>query len=293
METTISDAGSSSVVLAKGSAMGSLFLASMIFGLIPLKLAQIFKWGEVDAEGNVKKDARTSLIVSILLSFGGGVLLATTFLHLLPEISANIVSLQHKGLIPESTSHLHLPELLMCAGFFTIYLVEELVHTYLHRHKKNLVTKKDKLKAISENNQKTNTIEALSDNFVRGANARNSNIIISLNQKRRTSLDDPINGKSTADLINSEDNNRLSQISIENGKNHQHSSNGHSHSHLPTPSEDEDMLVSSLRGLLIVLALSVHELFEGLAVGLESSAGNVWYMFAAVAAHKFVRLLED
>ncbi|XP_076662670.1 zinc transporter ZIP1-like isoform X3 [Andrena cerasifolii] len=66
--------------------------------------------------------------------------------------------------------------------------------------------------------------------------------------------------------------------------------NGHGHSHhLPViMDEKDDFVISSLRGLLIVLGLSVHELFEGLAIGLESSASYVWYMFAAVAAHKFV-----
>lgn len=46
--------------------------------------------------------------------------------------------------------------------------------------------------------------------------------------------------------------------------------------------------MSSIRGLLIVMALSVHELFEGLAVGLEDEPSNVWYMFGSVAAHKLV-----
>ncbi|XP_026672652.1 zinc transporter ZIP3-like isoform X3 [Ceratina calcarata] len=69
--------------------------------------------------------------------------------------------------------------------------------------------------------------------------------------------------------------------------------NGHGHSHhLPAAAvimdEKDEFIISSLRGLLIVLGLSVHELFEGLAIGLESSASYVWYMFAAVAAHKFV-----
>ncbi|XP_014473188.1 PREDICTED: zinc transporter ZIP1-like isoform X3 [Dinoponera quadriceps] len=69
--------------------------------------------------------------------------------------------------------------------------------------------------------------------------------------------------------------------------------NGHTHmghSHLPVimESNEEDFVISSLRGLLIVLGLSVHELFEGLAIGLESSSSYVWYMFGAVAAHKFV-----
>ncbi|KAL4715995.1 hypothetical protein ACJJTC_013295 [Scirpophaga incertulas] len=61
---------------------------------------------------------------------------------------------------------------------------------------------------------------------------------------------------------------------------------GHGHSH--TPSSTDDSVMAAFRGLLIVLALSIHELFEGLAVGLEASVANVWYMFVAVSAHKYL-----
>lgn len=64
---------------------------------------------------------------------------------------------------------------------------------------------------------------------------------------------------------------------IANGHGHSHGQShglGHGHSHVVVDSEDS--MMSALRGLLIVLALSVHELFEGLAVGLESSVANVW-----------------
>lgn len=50
------------------------------------------------------------------------------------------------------------------------------------------------------------------------------------------------------------------------------------HSHLPAimNENEDDATIISLRGLLIVLGLSVHELFEGLAIGLESSSRFVW-----------------
>lgn len=64
--------------IAKGVTMLVLFCASMIFGLIPFKLSKWYNWTDPN------KDARTNTIVSTLLSFGGGVLLATTFMHLLP-----------------------------------------------------------------------------------------------------------------------------------------------------------------------------------------------------------------
>jgi len=47
-------------------------------------------------------------------------------------------------------------------------------------------------------------------------------------------------------------------------------------------------VATSFRGLLAVLALSFHAVFEGLAVGLEASVANVWYLFAAIATHKLV-----
>lgn len=45
---------------------------------------------------------------------------------------------------------------------------------------------------------------------------------------------------------------------------------------MPVGMDVGDDVTAALRGLLIVLALSIHELFEGLAVGLESSTSHVW-----------------
>lgn len=81
------------VVIAKGVSMAVLFCASMICGIVPLFLAKKFRWISPDEAGNLKSKNR---IVMTLLSFGGGVLLSTTFLHLLPEVNHNIEHLQGK-----------------------------------------------------------------------------------------------------------------------------------------------------------------------------------------------------
>lgn len=212
------------VLISKIVSGSVLFLVSTICGILPFKLAKFFKWA--DQTDNEKKP---SLMVNILLCFGGGVLIATTFLHLLPDISMTIDWLKQEGLI--SDMGFSLPELLMMAGFFLIYLVEEIVHNYLHRHQRKVK------KEIEDKNAVTNSY------------------------------------------------NKSVDSTVEVPQNH-----GHGHSHIiPLPhSEDEDMLVSSLRGLLIVLALSIHELFEGFAVGLQKSSKGVYFMFAAVSAHKYV-----
>lgn len=59
------------------------------------------------------------------------------------------------------------------------------------------------------------------------------------------------------------------------------------HSHIPL-TFDTDSTIAIIRGFLLILALSLHALFEGLAIGLESSPRAVWYMFGAVSAHKMV-----
>lgn len=132
-------------------------------------------------------------------------------------------------------------------GFFLIYLIEELVHTYLHHHQHKKMREMEREKDLGAA-------------FMRGVNARNSAIMKGFPSTMSANEAVP------------------SVPSVEDApKDTQAQAHGHSHTAgiLPTGEED-DMLVTSLRGLLIVLALSIHELFEGFAVGLErTSAGAV------------------
>lgn len=226
--------------------MASLFVISMTSGMIPYFLSRWFDWSDP------KRDPRANLLISSLLSFGGGALLCTTLMHLLPEIDEIIAELQSEGRMP--AWEFSITNLLMAVGFFIIYLVEEVVHAYLRRHQKKS-----------------------SGAFLRGRDARESlRAGKTQDDSNKASENNGITSISTADLVENEHVNSAT-----------HSHNHHQHSHIPAVNGD-DLLVSSIRGLLIVLALSVHELFEGLAVGLESTNSNVWYMFGSVSAHKVV-----
>ncbi|XP_050353868.1 zinc transporter ZIP1-like [Nymphalis io] len=213
---------------AKIITMVSLFSISMVFGLSPMLISLKFGWFTKSDGNNMR--ASNQFVIG-LLSFGGGVLFATTFMHLLPEVDENIELLQEAGLIPEMP--IYLAALIMCCGFFMMYLVEELVHVYIN----------------SRENKTANT------SFTRVLSIRRTS------EEAGVSSDKPI-------------------------KELEATAHHHGHSHLAVTSDDT--VVAALRGLLIVLALSIHELFEGLAVGLESSARNVWYMFGAVSAHKYI-----
>lgn len=69
------------LMISKVISGSGLFIVSTICGVIPFKLAKIFKWTEPISDGT---NTSTKQTVNLLLCFGGGVLLATTFLHLLP-----------------------------------------------------------------------------------------------------------------------------------------------------------------------------------------------------------------
>lgn len=234
VSSSVADGGGN-VNIAKGTAMCVLFACSMLLGTLPIQLS---KWLAKNG-----KTQESNKYVQMLLGAGGGVLLCTTFLHLLPEVAETFEELD---LTP--TLEIHLAELLMCIGFFLMYFVEECVHVYLHRKEKQ-----------SEFSPLVRTLSV-----------------------RRGDIDTPrgsmVQPPKLQEVVVTEKTKPDHQ--------HDHKHDGHTHTHvLPG---DVDSTVKALRGLLIVLALSVHELFEGLSVGLEASAGNVWYMFGAVSAHKLV-----
>ncbi|XP_014371933.2 zinc transporter ZIP1 [Papilio machaon] len=228
VEAMVNDEGG--VLKAKIVTMITLFGVSMVVGCLPMLISMKFNWFTKSTGPNMRSSNR---LVIGLLSFGGGVLFATTFMHLLPEVDENIKLLQESG----DLRHLpiYLAALIMCSGFFMMYLVEELVHVYIS----------------SRENKTANT------SFTR---------VLSI----RRSSQEASNIVETA----------AASKEVEAARHH-------GHSHIAMDPAD-DTIVAALRGLLIVLALSIHELFEGLAVGLESSSRNVWYMFGAVSAHKYI-----
>lgn len=83
MSSGIEDESNHDLLISKIISGSGLFVISVICGVIPFKLAKIFKWDEPISDGTNTSSKRA---VNMLLCFGGGVLLATTFLHLLPGI---------------------------------------------------------------------------------------------------------------------------------------------------------------------------------------------------------------
>ncbi len=84
----------------------------------------------------------------------------------------------------------------------------------------------------------------------------------------------------------SSNNNKKANKSKENGG---HSDRGCDDMlHHVEEEEQEHSFEATLRGFLVILALSLHAVFEGIALGLTSSVKSVWFIFFAIASHKFV-----
>ena len=110
-------------------AMFILLLGTLTLGLIPI----FFKRGA--AQNGWRRKA-----TSLLLCFGGGVLLATCFTHILPEVILCCSRFKYGSNLDRSSQVVEsfntfpeleekpIGEILLCAGFFFVYLVEELVH---------------------------------------------------------------------------------------------------------------------------------------------------------------------
>ncbi|XP_073845444.1 zinc transporter ZIP3-like [Musca autumnalis] len=303
------------LLVTKCLAMVCLFLATVIFGCIPFMLNCCLKFTEKPPE------SRSARVVQYLLYFGGGVLLATTFIHLLPEVQEVVEHLQTCGQMGET--NFAVAETFMCAGFFLMYLIEECVHKFLHRHKK------------SDHESDAEDDDSVAAAFERGHSIRNSVLVKGRRKKSEDyvaednvagtitiksvevmgngnangSYENPSYLQSTLTvnhLVGDQGCEKHSDLQLEPTKSpcstpkhhhdnqvgdHQHHDHGgHGHSHLPIQSsnDNENVVSSSLRGLGIVLALSLHEVFEGLAIGLEDSSSSVWFLFAAVSAHKLV-----
>lgn len=215
------------LIVAKITAMVVLGTVSFIIGILPMRLSKLvdIKTGDQDKH----------LVISLLLCFGGGVLLFTTFLHLQPEVRESLAQLEEEHKIPTFGHGIQTSELVFCLGFFLVYLIEEVVHRCLE--KKN---------------------EPIASGITKGN--------LAIPRVTLTKVDD--------NQISYNVNTSTKELIAVEGA-------GHGHGH-------HVVVKKSFRGLLAVLALSFHAVFEGLAVGLETGVDKVWYLFAAIATHKFV-----
>jgi len=104
----------------------------VLLGVLPFLVgASVLPLRRLLSFGNHAAKRRHEFIASILLCFGAGVLMATSFVHILPESREGMHEVQ------ESLGIECLPEVVFCGGFFLVYFIECLIHLVLSKSVKS------------------------------------------------------------------------------------------------------------------------------------------------------------
>jgi len=280
----------------------------LFFGLVPLKITKKLKlWGESGVSHQLvnQRRRRVDAAISFCLSFGGGVLLATCFIHMIPEVRESLEAVKRSGssVISDNTSF-PFAEFIICCGFFLVYVIEEVVHrVFLHSgHKEPCVrpaspecspTAETELKKTEKNtgdkfNVRSETDVPLSAKSRPGTGGKivpaSSQVhliasSLSLEQSGKDSGLFSIPQQSTLISVAGKANCYPCDVKAKSELLHHH------HAGFSIGSLNEESMVGSLRRFLVVVALSFHSVFEGLAIGIQQTQRDVWYLFTAVSIH--------
>ena len=288
--------------------LAMLFLGgiSIILGFIPLRMGKWFKESD--------RSPRHGIIFSSLLCFGGGVLLATSFLHILPDARKNFERAGTAMLINEN---IPLAELLLMLGFFFIYFIEEFVHCVcdaeLHaKHDVEEVCIRRRRK-LSVDVHRTFGVHSLSYdhiNPITKISGKEDKLLLLTSLRSNVAIESGCDAAAADESLRPMSEFRCNPMMQIPSNFNVHSSltsyqmfeikeetpflktdndNGANHlSHTENSIPIENRRKSALRDFFTVLALSFHALFEGLAIGLGPDSANIWILFAAIAIHKYV-----
>ena len=80
-------------------------------------------------KSEAEQSRRKLILISCLMSFGGGVILTSCLTHMLPDVNDVLAASIAEGSFPDSG--LPVAEIFVLAGFLFIYLLEEVIHQIL------------------------------------------------------------------------------------------------------------------------------------------------------------------
>ncbi|ODN04452.1 Zinc transporter ZIP1 [Orchesella cincta] len=258
----------SDVIIAKCVSIAIIFAGSLVCGLLPA--FRVFS-------------AFPRFALSLILSYGGGILIATSLVHILPEA---------RELWPDIR---FTPEMSLCVGIFIVYFIEEVAHFLVchdlhsplghglesgdghnhgvHIHHEEPPNRCDEPAAVYLFAKDSHTSRSGDYSLSNNSHSHNHCHSHSHQHHHHTSVEleqqvklFPVTTSNNTNATSSED---KSHISV-------------------SPKKDQGKIVAHLRSLVGLVALSVHAGLEGLSVGLGRKAGDVWYLCGAIAAHKLV-----
>jgi len=253
------------LVATKVTSLLIMLVLTLAAGYLPLPLRSV-----------ISRSPRSATYLSATICFGAGILMATVFLHLMPEVSHEVDAAMADGFIIDT--HYPISFLIICSGFFIMYLIDELVHTWVHmqqgshghhhHHHEDLeIPKGAKLEL------------PITDPAAGKTKTGNTPPSTPKNNKRIRCDSIPSVAVLTGCDIPGQDN-------CSTGRSKSRANSTLSEKSLINPTDSDHQTISTLRSILVIVALSVHGCLEGLSMGLEDTTHGVWIMFGALSAHK-------
>jgi zinc transporter 1/2/3 len=274
----------------------TLFIVTFFFGILPCGIVRILN-------RRIPKSTSQQKYMSWMNCFAGGIFFGTTFLHLIPESLEEI----HKGI------QLQYPigEVVISCGFFLILFLEHLFGAcFVCCRSVSLFTGKSELQKVSElkeNEYEINAHNNVSLKPFQGAGEENSingdigqinrsydsnhkdsqqtvettNIDTVLDDAPRTSREISVLPDVTSE-IEVDDGERVSSFAGRSYGDHEYEDiEG-------IESDSEEGKISFFRATVLVIALSLHMMFEGLALGLQDNIPAVWALLIVISVHKCI-----
>ncbi|XP_043799448.1 zinc transporter ZIP3-like [Apis laboriosa] len=219
------------VVQAKFVSMIIIGIGSFVVGVAPACFVSRIRY------------LQQKLLLSCILCFGGGVLFATSILHMLPETRESMINYA---------------ELLFSCGFLLLYFIDECVHYFWgsDEHVLQLHQSRYETSGIWNNRNEVDRCRSYSHQTTLARNGISS----SWNGTNYGALQYTPNAPS----------------------------NYNEETFLCHGNHSEPCIDSNTNLMGLLLALTIHAVLEGLAIGLQKALSEVFLLVGAVASHKFV-----
>lgn len=242
-----------------------LFLATFILGIFPIKFVAYVK---------KKKSNRIfyKRAISVLSCFAAGVFLGTCLLDLLPSVREELENILNEMKL---LSGFPISEFVMVFGLFLILAVEQIVLSWKENQLKNSILSPRQSDAssqslLSDTDEKKDFMSSgrsdISDHSISGISDEPLP-----NRNKRSSTCSYLTGdihcdaEQGSEIGYSQEKHEISKENFEFEHNH-----------------------STLRSILLLVALSLHSVFEGLAVGLQRKTSQIIGIFAGLFLHKMI-----
>lgn len=253
----------------------ALLIITLSLGSIPIILMKIFRRGSE----NLHKQLFYKRTLSFLSCFAAGVFLATGILDLLPSVRNDLGTVLN-GM--DIITFFPVAEFVMMFGLFLILIIEQIVVSVKEKDFQEGSARTPLL--ASSSNGPTNHDNTDARHVYRRAFSHSVTSDHSIAGIR----DEPLQGSGCYTEDHSFEHHSRQQTYHHNRCHHEDREQDLDEdetAHIHALPEHEH---SRLRSLLLITALSLHSIFEGLAVGLQKKSEDVIGIFAALVVHKSV-----